>query len=93
MSEGYDSDKFILILVEGENASQGAPSQGDLEAYANGKGLVDVPVVADPGWAFSAGFEKDYYIPTSVLAGGGLELIKVDENVMAGDIQQAVDAI
>jgi len=55
--------------------------------------LVDVPVLADPNQTFWSQFEKDYYIPTPALLGGGLELLLVDEYVMAGDIQQAIDAL
>lgn len=50
-------------------------------------------MVADPNWAFAQKFEKDNFIPTPVLAGGGLELLKVDQYVMAGDIEQAIDAL
>ena len=92
MQAGYDAEDFILILAEGENSQQSAPSQGDLEAYANGKGFTG-PVLADPGYGFMIQFEKDNYIPTPVLLGGGLEVIKADQSVMPGDIQSAIDAL
>ncbi len=81
-----------MILVEGENGGGSAPSQGDLEAYANGKGFSG-PVLADPGYGFMIQFEKDNYIPTPVLLGGGLTVIKADQSVMPGDINAAIDAL
>jgi len=80
----------MVILVESQNAAQQSPSEADLMSYANGKGFHG-PVLADPGYAFGQLLEQDGYIPTDVLIGKGLRVIKTDSWVMPGDIDQALN--
>ena len=68
----------MVLQVLGENNSGSAPSQEDLEGWADSGGQT-FPVLSDPGWSLANRFEVDYGIPTFSLIGPGMEVIAVDD--------------
>lgn len=77
----YGDQGFQSIEVLIENNFGNAPSQSDLQQWAQSASLQTVPVLADSSYANWSQYEKDYYIPTIVHLGPDMTVLSVDEMI------------
>ena len=75
------------MTLIGENNSGGAPSQSDLQSWANQHGLTH-PVLADPGfneaWRYiSTESSGSFFLPNKQILAPGMMIISVNESGVA----------
>ena len=89
--QDYKDDGFIVITLLGENMAGNAPSEQDLEDWADSFGLHH-PVVADPGYQVTTRYVDGGSIglPAFHLIDTGGEIMIRDGSVSESHIQQVL---
>ena len=77
----YGDQGFQSIEVLIENNFGNAPSQGDLQQWAQLANLQTVPVLSDGSYSTWPAYEVDYYIPTIVHIGPDMSILSIDEAI------------
>jgi len=72
-----------------ETASQGVPSQSNLENWATGYNQT-LPTLSDGGWAVSNTYEQDFGIPTYSLIGRDMTVRIRDGSISSSAINSAL---
>ena len=80
--DSYEDQGFVVITLLGENGSSQAPTQADLQEWADAYGLTH-PVVADPGYGVTTRFVlgSSIALPTMHLLGPNAEVLITDSYV------------
>ena len=64
-----------------QNNNSSTPSTEDLLNMAESSGATNVPFLADDGGSVINQYERDNYIPSTIIIGPDLQILSVDEGV------------
>lgn len=77
----FAEDGFQAIEIITENNYGSAPSQDELQDWADAGEMETIPVLSDTSQSVWIEFEQDFYIPTIVHLGPDMTVLSVDEAI------------